>query len=129
MKNVLLVDDDPSITSLVELCLNQVEVGVLQTEGASGALALARTHEIGMVLLDLALGDEDGLEILPRLREDPSFAGVPIVAFTAHDSRRREALERGVDDFLGRPFAAADLRSLVQQSMTLQDVATSRAGR
>jgi DNA-binding response OmpR family regulator len=112
--NVLLVDDDPSITSLVELCLNRLNVEVLQADGASGALAMARTNDIGIVLLDLALGDEDGLEILPRLREDPSFAGVPIVAFTAHDSRRREALECGVDHFVERPFSAVALRSLVE---------------
>lgn len=83
-----------------------------------GALAMARTNEIGMVLLDLALGDEDGLEILPRLREDPSLSGVPIVAFTAHDSRRREAIECGVGHFLGRPFSAGDLRLLVEESLS-----------
>jgi DNA-binding response OmpR family regulator len=118
VRNVLLVDDDPSITSLVQLCLNKLDVGVLQTDGASGALAMARINDIGVVLLDLALGDEDGLEILPRLREDPSFAGVPIVAFTAHDSRRQEALQCGVDDFLMRPFSAADLRALVEDYLS-----------
>jgi DNA-binding response OmpR family regulator len=118
VRNVLLVDDDPSMTSLVQLCLHRLEVGVLQADGASGALAMARTNDIGMVLLDLALGDEDGLEILPRLREDPSFAGVPIVAFTAHDSRRQEALECGVDHFVPRPFSAADLRALVEDYLS-----------
>ena len=67
-----------------------------------------------MVLLDLALGDEDGLDILPYLRADPSLSGIPVVAFTAHDSRRREALASGVDSFLGRPFAAAQLRATVE---------------
>jgi putative two-component system response regulator len=83
-----------------------------------GALAIARTNDIGMVLLDLSLADEDGLEILPRLRENPSFAGVPIVAFTAHDSRRHEAMECGVDHFVCRPFSAADLRALVEDYLS-----------
>jgi DNA-binding response OmpR family regulator len=71
-----------------------------------------------MVLLDLALADEDGLEILPRLREDPSFAGVPIVAFTANDSRRQEAMECCVDHFVCRPFSAADRHALVEDCLS-----------
>ena len=56
---------------------------------------------------------EDGLDILPRLRAEPRLGSVPVVAFTAHDSRRREAFEKGVDGFVGRPFAQADLKSAV----------------
>jgi DNA-binding response OmpR family regulator len=114
MKNVLIVDDEPGIASLVSLCLDHFDVGVLLADGVSGALNVARKNDIGLVLLDLALGDEDGLEILPRLRQEPSLEGIPIVAFSAHDSRRREALDRGADLFLGRPFAPADLRSTVE---------------
>lgn len=66
------------------------------------------------MLLDLALGAEDGLEMLPQLREEPRLSGVRIVAFSNHDSRRREALERGVDGFLKRPFTCAELQSTVE---------------
>ena len=79
---------------------------------------MARTNDIGMVPFNLALGDEDGFEIRPRLREDPSFAGVPIMVFTAHDSRWQEALECRVDDFVCRPFSAADLRALVEDYLS-----------
>lgn len=56
------------------------------------------------MLLDLALGAEDGLEMLPQLREEPRLSGVRIVAFSNHDSRRREALERGSRRFSQAPF-------------------------
>ena len=114
MKRVLIVDDEPDIASLVALCLAPLGVQVVAATGLLSALRVARVEDIGLVLLDLALGDEDGLEILPRLRDEPRLAGVPVVAFTAHDSRRREAIDSGVDSFLPRPFASADLQSTVE---------------
>ena len=64
-------------------------------------------------LLDLALGSEDGLEILEELTGSPGLSNAPVVAFSAHDSRRAEAFERGVDGFLARPFAFRDLQQTV----------------
>lgn len=112
-KRVLMVDDDPGIGPLVSLCLDPLGVEVVTAKSLSDALDVAREGDVALVLLDLALGQEDGLEILPRLREEPSLRDVPIVAFSAHDSRRREALEQGVDSFLARPFASADLQATV----------------
>jgi two-component system, NarL family, sensor histidine kinase BarA len=114
VRRVLIVDDEPEIASLVALCLDPLGVEVVQASGLSSALRIARQGDIGLVLLDLALGAEDGLEILPRLRDEPNLSGVPVVAFTAHDSRRREAIDSGVDSFLPRPFASADLQSTVE---------------
>ena len=67
----------------------------------------------------VALGNEDGLGILPDLRSEPSLAGVAIVAFTAHDSRRQEALDQGVDVFLQRPFSSVDLSSTVEAHLVI----------
>jgi two-component system sensor histidine kinase BarA len=114
MSRVLVIDDEPSIASLVEFCLDPLGVDVVQARGLQSALEVARMNAVGLVLLDLALDGEDGLAILPHLRAEPSLSGRPIVAFTAHDSRRREALDSGVDSFLARPFASADLRSTVE---------------
>jgi DNA-binding response OmpR family regulator len=114
VKRVLIVDDEPEIGSLVALCLDPLGIQVVQANGLLSALRIAQEDDIGLVLLDLALGDEDGLEILPRLRDEPGLSGVPVVAFTAHDSRRREAIDSGVDSFLPRPFASADLQLTVE---------------
>jgi DNA-binding response OmpR family regulator len=114
-KRVLMVDDEPGIGPLVSLCLDPLGIEVVLVSGLEDALDAARGGGVGLVLLDLALGYEDGLEILPHLRAEPNLHGVPVVAFSAHDSRRAEALERGVDSFLRRPFASAELRSTVER--------------
>jgi DNA-binding response OmpR family regulator len=117
VKSVLVVDDEPGIASLVALCLNHLDVNILLADGKVNALRAAQTNDVGLVLLDLSLGDEDGLEMVPHLRTEPCLAGVPIVAFTAHDSRRQEALDQGVDSFLKRPFSSGDLSSTVELHM------------
>ena len=113
MKQVLVIDDEPGMANLVSCCLDSLGVGVLLASGLESALDVAREHDIGLVLLDFDLGDEDGMEILPRVREAPTLRTVPFVAFTAHDSRRQEAFEGGVVSFIGRPFASADLCTTV----------------
>ena len=114
MKRVLVIDDEPGIANLVSWCLDPLGVGVVLASGLESALDVASKEDIGLVLLDFDLGDEDGMEILPRLREAPTLRTVPFVAFTAHDSRRQEAFAGGVVSFIGRPFASADLCSTVE---------------
>jgi DNA-binding response OmpR family regulator len=104
MSRVLVIDDDVGILPLVEMCLDALDVDVVLASRLAAALALSRAEPVGLVLLDLSLGDEDGL-----------VRGVPIVAFTAHDSRKHEAITSGVDSFIRRPFAPADLRATVER--------------
>lgn len=114
MKKVLIIDDEPGIAELVSWCLDSLGVSLVIASDLRSALDAAGNGDIGLVLLDFDLGDEDGLAILPRLRAEPSLQGVPVVAFTAHDSRRAEAFEKGVVSFIGRPFASAELRNAIE---------------
>ena len=114
---ILLLDDEPDMGSLVAACLDPLGVEVVQATGLSSARTLATQRGVDVVLLDLALGGEDGLAILPEIRRIPGLSTARVVAFTAHDSRRTEALERGVDSFLARPFAFEDLQRLVAKQL------------
>jgi two-component system, chemotaxis family, chemotaxis protein CheY len=118
VKEVLVVDDEPGIAELVSWCLDPIGVRVVPADSLSNAIDALRSHDVGLILLDFDLGEEDGLDILPRLREEPRFAALPVVAFTAHDSRRREAFERGVVSFIARPFASAKLSETVDLLLT-----------
>ena len=110
-----MVDDEPGIGPLVSMCLEDLDVEVVVAKDLDEALEVAGDGAIGLVLLDIALGPQDGIAILPRLRADANLEGVPVVAFSAHDSRRSEALERGADSFLSRPFSSAELRAVVDR--------------
>jgi two-component system, OmpR family, alkaline phosphatase synthesis response regulator PhoP len=112
---VLLIDDEPGMGSLVSMSLEDAGARVVQVDDLAAALAAAREERPSVVLLDLALGSEDGLSLLPRLREEPSLSDVPIIAFTIHESRQREALEKGADGFVAKPFRAAELHQVLEE--------------
>lgn len=118
MTDLLLIDDEPHMEALVAMSLEEIGVRVVAASTLAEALSAARRSRPRVVLLDLALGSEDGLDILPQLRGEPALEGVPIFAFTVHDNRRHEAMARGVDGFVRKPFKAADLRALVAARLT-----------
>jgi DNA-binding response OmpR family regulator len=118
MKKVLVIDDEPGIGRLVSWCLDPLGVEVVLADGLESAVAAAGAQDIGLVLLDFDLGPEDGLEILPDLRAAANLDGVAVVGFSAHDSRRDEAFQKGVVDFVNRPFMNAALREAVKLHMS-----------
>ncbi|MGH2706049.1 MAG: response regulator [Actinomycetota bacterium] len=113
MSLLLLVDDEPAMGGLVAMSLERVGVRVVQAATVEEAMSLSRQEQPRAILLDLALGSEDGLSLLPRLKADPVLSDVPVVAFSVHDSRREEAFRCGVAAFLAKPFDPPELRNVV----------------
>jgi two-component system, OmpR family, response regulator MprA len=81
---------------------------------AAGAMAGMRTADPELMLLDLLLPDEDGLEVCRRLREQGEH--IPILMLTARDtvSDRIAGLDAGADDYLVKPFSTAELVARVR---------------
>ena len=111
MTTVLLIDDEPSMAPLVSMCLEGTDASVVQAENLAAALKEADRCSPRVILLDLSLGPEDGLQILPRLRAHPALSKVPVVVFSVYDSRRFEALDQKVSGFLSKPFKSYELRA------------------
>ena len=93
---VLMVDDDPTCHQVVRLYLQ--EVGVVEffsTAQAEDALPLIEEHQPHVVLLELELGENCGLEILRKIREHASAAHTPVIALTdaTAESVKQQALE------------------------------------
>src|SRR5690242_15892446 len=104
MERILVVDDDPAITSLLRRGLTY-EGFVVETaaDGAEG-LAAARDRPPALVILDIMLPGLDGIEVLRRLRAaDPRL---PILLLTARDAPadQVQGLEQGADDYVVKPF-------------------------
>jgi DNA-binding response OmpR family regulator len=114
---VLLVDDEPEMLGLVAMCLENTGVRVVQAATLDEAVAAAQRERPSVVLLDIGLGPEDGLALLPRLRSEPPLSGVPVVVFSVHDSRRQEALDEGADGFVSKPFHLSALRQAVAEHL------------
>jgi DNA-binding response OmpR family regulator len=118
MSVILLIDDEPQMARLIGMSLEDIGAEVVHVTDLSGAVTASRDRKPDVVLLDIALGEEDGLKMLPSLRGEPALAGVPIVVCSVHESRREEALEGGAVGFIGRPFKGASLRTTLEPYLT-----------
>ncbi|HVF52730.1 MAG TPA: response regulator [Actinomycetota bacterium] len=107
-KRVLLIDDEDSMQGLVAMTLGS-SVDVVHAANKSDALQIAGSGTPDLILLDLNLLDEDGIDVLPELRGQPSLETVPVVVFSVHESRRHEAMAAGADGFVSKPFSRAQI--------------------
>ncbi|MCX7682522.1 MAG: GAF domain-containing protein [Anaerolineae bacterium] len=113
---ILIVDDDPAARLVMKALLAREGFELAFAE--SGAEALEKVSELmpDLVLLDVMMPHMDGFEVCRHLRSNPLTAQVPIIMVTAladRDSRLR-GVEAGADDFISKPFDAAELKARVQ---------------
>jgi DNA-binding response OmpR family regulator len=111
---VLLVDDDAAIRRAVGAGLELEGFRVVPASGGRAALAAVEAVEPAVILLDLAMPDLDGLEVLRRLRADGN--DVPVCVLSARDDvdDRVRGLQAGADDYVVKPFALEEVTARLQ---------------
>ena len=110
-KTILIVEDDPNISELVQMYLEKEGYNTrIASDGGQG-LDLFRQLRPDLVLLDIMLPEEDGLSILKKLRARPATKRLPIIMLTAKNSEydRVIGLDHGADDFVSKPFSMLEL--------------------
>ena len=122
--DILVIDDEASIRRATAMALEASGHYVEAVENSALALAALKEERFDLALLDLHLGKENGLQVLPTLQQ--AQPGLPVVMFTAQASVAAavEATQKGAVDFLEKPFSPDQLRRALQrikQLSTLQE--------
>jgi CheY-like chemotaxis protein len=104
---VLLVEDNSDNLLIYSTALRHHGYHVVEATDGEAALAAARTVAPDVILMDVAIPLIDGWEVTRRLKGDPSTAGIPVVALTAHalDTDREKAMAVGCDRYISKPAA------------------------
>lgn len=109
MKKVLVVDDEPSIVTLLTFNLEKEGYNVTSAADGQEGLDLALEHSYDFIILDVMLPSIDGIAITQKLRQEKN--DTPILILTAKDDQvdRIIGLEIGADDYLTKPFSPREV--------------------
>ena len=112
---VLIVEDNPLNMRLIEMILKSKNYTLLKATDGEEALDIATREHPDLVLMDIRLPKVSGLEVTRRLKKDPGFSHIPIIALTAHAMKGDEekAIEAGCDSYLSKPINTRQLPRLV----------------
>jgi two-component system, OmpR family, response regulator len=126
---VLVVDDDPTIQTMILDYFTDNNIRTLLASGREEMLRQLGAQEVNVVILDLRLGVQDGLDVLRELR---SRSDVPVIIITGH--RRDEidrvvGLELGADDYVTKPFNLRELLARVRAILRRLDRAGASPAR
>ena len=104
MQRVLVIDDDPAVTSVLKRGLSYEGFAVESASHGAEGLATLREHLVDLVILDVMMPELDGLEVLRRIRA--ADASLPVLLLTAKDAAcdQVRGLESGADDYVVKPF-------------------------
>jgi DNA-binding response OmpR family regulator len=108
---VLICDDDPLLTELLEHRLGQRGYRTVVARDGDEALALLRENIPDAVILETILPVQDGHEVLRQIRETDRLKRLPVIVLSARKQDRDivETLELGADDYMTKPFILDEL--------------------
>jgi two-component system, NtrC family, response regulator AlgB len=114
--SALVVDDDAGVRQSLRLCLEADGARVLGVGSAKAALEALERGSFDVVILDLWLGSDSGIDAIPdMLRRQPAVAIIVVTAFATFESAV-EAMKRGAKDYLPKPFTPEQVRHAVRRA-------------
>ena len=117
MKNILIIDDDPATTRLLEVLLTREGYNILTENLSDKALQTTKYHKPNLIILDLMMPGADGFEVCQEMKSDPELAEIPILMFTSANRAdiRKQALAVGVNEYITKPIHPNDLKQKIRE--------------
>jgi CheY-like chemotaxis protein len=114
---ILAVEDNEANRILIQAVLERLGHVVLLAGSASEAISRIEHRRPDLILMDIQLPGQDGLALTRRLKADPEFAPIPVVAITAHAmaSDRQDCLDAGCAGYIAKPFNTRTLGAQIQE--------------
>jgi len=117
-KQILIVDDDPSVLVYLEFLLAMWGYDVVCVSSGMDAFKKIETLVPDLIFLDLMMPRMSGYEVCRRLRADPKTTSTPIILYTASrigSEERTKGIELGADDFITKPFNLNELKARLER--------------
>jgi len=121
MTNILIVDDEPNITEILEIAFQEDGMNVSKSGSGREALSILRDQKIDIVISDIKMPDLSGVELLREAKKlSPDTIFIMITAFASTETAI-EALQHGAYDYVTKPFKIDALRAIVERGIENQN--------
>src|SRR4051794_19440498 len=128
MKNkILVVDDEPSIVTLLEYNLSQAGFEVLIAMDGEEGKRLAESESLDFIVLDLMLPKLDGMEVCKQLRHQKIMTPILILTAKDHALDKILGLELGADDYMVKPFSTREVIARIKAILRRAKIITEAA--
>lgn len=126
-RHILVVDDDPTMRDMLSSYLEGQNFRVSAVADSAAMARVLRDNLVDLIILDMKLAEEEGLDVMRRLGSPPD---APVIVITGH--RREEAdrivgLELGADDYLTKPFSLRELLARIRAVLRRSEMAGRRS--
>jgi two-component system, NtrC family, response regulator AlgB len=126
--HVLVIDDEKNIRTTLQVCLQGIGCSVATAGTGEIALSVVEREPVDIAFLDLKLGEESGMDLLPRLlAAQPELSVIIITAYATFDTAV-EAIRRGAVNYLPKPFTPPQIRHAVEAVLERRAIARKLLG-
>jgi DNA-binding response OmpR family regulator len=125
-KHILVVDDDPTMREMISSYLTGQNFSVSAVADGQAMVRTLRDKPVDLIVLDMKLADEDGLDVMRLLGSPPE---TPVIIITGHrreETDRIVGLELGADDYITKPFSLRELLARIRAVLRRWETAERR---
>lgn len=114
--NILIIDDEVQIRKLLEITLNSYDYNTMSAATAKEGISFSVIHPPDLIILDLGLPDDDGQNVLKKLREW-YLGAIIILSVRSSEEDIVKALDNGANDYLTKPFRTGELLARIRMAL------------
>ena len=118
---ILVIEDEHAINNFICRALTANDYKSISASSGKEGLSLFFSHNPDLVLLDLGLPDQDGLDVLEQMRGLPREVPVIIISARDRESEKVKALDMGADDYVVKPFGVSELLARIRNTLRRAD--------
>jgi DNA-binding response OmpR family regulator len=106
MPKIVIMEDSQMLRAQWKRLLSREGLEVVEALTSNQLFAVLLEKEVDLIVLDLFMGGEHGFHIIKRVKQDPSYANIPIMVATIEQRREsiQEVIDEGINDYLIKPF-------------------------
>jgi DNA-binding response OmpR family regulator len=122
---ILIIDDDREVAETISMFLEEKGYRTLQAyDVTEETYEFIREESPALIILDIVLPSQDGIDVLKRLKEDQATAGTPVIICSVVRRKKRvvEGLDAGAVDFLTKPFEVEELYARVESALMVHEI-------